>query len=121
MKKFAAILLAMCAFASHASEEVTWSEPVTITGYSVTPEGAPYVEIFFTGATGLCEVGDNNGRATFVSQSNSAEIQKAFVLDLVSAKSRGIKMSFATNEYSVCNDGWGLQVFGIRTEGLTES
>ncbi len=119
MKKFVAILLSFCAFSSVASE-VTWSEPVTIVGYSVTAEGSPYVEIFYQGETGLCENGDKLGKATYVSSSNSAEIQKAFVLDAVSAKSRGMKVSFATDEYSACNDVWGLQYVGLRLDGLTE-
>lgn len=119
MKKFSFLILYFfAAFATAA--DVTWSQPVKVTGYSVTESGAPSIEIYFEGVTGICGEADTLGKATFVSYSNSAEIQKSLVLDLVSAKSRGMELSLATNEFSVCNSIWGLQVFGIRTEGLVE-
>lgn len=117
MKKFSVLLLSFFAFFATAAE-VTWSQPIKVVGYSVTESGAPSIEIYYEGVTGICGDADSLGKATFVSGSNSAEIQKALVLDIVSAKSRGMNLSLATNEFSVCNDTWGLQIFGIRTEGL---
>lgn len=117
MKKFSILLISFFAHFATA-EEVTWSQPVDVVGYSVTESGAPSIEIYYEGATGICGDADSLGKATFVSGSNSAEIQKSLVLDIISAKSSGMDLSFATNEFSVCNDAWGLQIFGIRTEGL---
>lgn len=119
MKKFGAILLSLLAFGAQA-DTVTWTPAVKIVGYSVTESGAPSVEIYYEGEIGVCAEADKKGMVTYTSLSNSAEIQKAFILDVVTAKSRDMKMSFAQTTNSVCNDVYGLQIFGLRTDGLTE-